>query len=241
MIGGFIISGNDAKTVLLRGIGPSLANAGLNNVLDDPVLELHGSNGALILQNDNWRDTQEAQIQNSGLQPSVDREAAIFATLQPGGYTGILTGKNQTTGVGLVEFYDLNQAANAQLRNLSTRGLVQNADNVMIGGFILGGNTGTTRVAIRGIGPSLTQSGLSGVLANPTLELHDGNGATLISNDNWGDDQGSAAALSANNLAPPNSLESGIFTTLTPGPYTVILAGKNGGTGIGLVEVYNLQ
>jgi hypothetical protein len=241
MIGGFIISGNDAKTVLLRGIGPSLANAGLSNVLDDPVLELHGSNGALILQNDNWRDTQETQIQNSGLQPSVDREAAIFATLQPGSYTGILTGKNQTTGVGLVELYDLNQAANAQLRNLSTRGLVQNADNVMIGGFILGANNGTTRVAIRGIGPSLSQSGLSGVLANPTLELHDGNGVTLLSNDNWGDDQASAAALSANNLALPNSLESGIFTTLTPGPYTVILAGKNGGTGIGLVEVYNLQ
>ena len=241
MIGGFIISGNDAKNVLLRGIGPSLANAGLNNVLDDPVLELHGSNGALILQNDDWRDSQETQIQNSGLPPSVDREAAIIATLQPGAYTGILTGKNQGTGVGLVEFYDLNQAANAQLRNLSTRGLVQSANNVMIGGFILGANTGTTRVAIRGIGPSLSQSGLSNVLANPTLELHDGNGATLVSNDNWGDDQASAASLTANGLALQNSLESGIFTVLAPGSYTAILSGKNGGTGIGLVEVYNLQ
>jgi hypothetical protein len=241
MIGGFIISGNDAKTVLLRGIGPSLANAGLSNVLDDPVLELHASNGALILQNDDWRDTQETQIQNSGLAPSVDREAAIIASLQPGAYTGILTGKNQTTGVGLLEFYDLNQANNSQLRNLSTRGLVQSANNVMIGGFILGANPGTTRVAIRGIGPSLSQSGLSNVLANPTLELHDGNGTTLVSNDNWGDDQASAAALTANGLALQNSLESGIFTTLSPGPYTAILAGKNGGTGIGLVEVYNLQ
>jgi hypothetical protein len=241
MIGGFIITGNDAKTVVLRGMGPSLANAGLTNVLDDPVLQLHGSNGALIMQNDNWRDTQEAQIQGTGLQPSIDREAAIIATLQPGAYTGILTGRDQTTGVGLVEFYDTNPAANSQLRNLSTRGLVQSANNVMIGGFILGGHTGTTRVAIRGIGPSLSQSGLSNLLANPTLELHDGNGATLISNDNWGDDQASAAALTANNLALQNSLESGIFTTLAPGPYTAILAGKNGGTGIGLVEVYNLQ
>jgi hypothetical protein len=241
MIGGFIITGNDAKTVLLRGMGPSLANVGLSNVLDDPVLQLHGSNGALILQNDDWRDTQESQIQSTGLQPSVDREAAIIATLQPGAYTGILTGRDQTTGVGLVEFYDINPAANAQLRNLSTRGLVQSANNVMIGGFILGGNTGTTRVAIRGIGPSLSQSGLSNLLANPTLELHDGNGATLISNDNWGDDQASAAALTANGLGLQNSLESGIFTTLAPGPYTAILAGKNGGTGIGLVEVYNLQ
>jgi hypothetical protein len=241
MIGGFIITGNDAKTVVLRGMGPSLANAGLSNVLADPVLELHGSNGAVILQNDNWRDTQEAQIQNSGFQPSDNREAVIIAALQPGAYTGILTGKDQTTGVGLVEFYDTSQAANAQLRNLSTRGLVQTANNVMIGGFILGGDTGGTRVAIRGIGPSLSQSGLSNVLANPTLELHDSNGTTLVSNDNWGDDAASAAALSANGLALQNSLESGIFTTLVPGAYTAILAGKNGGTGIGLVEVYNLQ
>jgi hypothetical protein len=241
MIGGFIINGNDDKTVVLRGIGPSLASAGLSNVLDDPVLELRGSNGALILQNDNWRDTQETQIQNSGLQPSDNREAVIIATLPPGAYTGILTGKDQTTGVGLVEFYDTNPAANSQLRNLSTRGLVQASNNVMIGGFILGGQTGTTRVAIRGIGPSLSQAGLSNVLANPTLELHDGNGATLVANDNWGDDQASAAALTANGLALSNSLESGIFTTLSPGAYTAILAGNNGGTGIGLVEVYNLQ
>jgi hypothetical protein len=241
MIGGFIISGTDAKTVLLRGMGPSLASAGLSNVLDDPVLELHGSNGALIVQNDNWRDTQETQIQNSGLPPSIDREAAIIATLQPGAYTGILRGKNQTTGIGLVEVYDTSPAANAQLRNLSTRGLVQTANNVMIGGFILGAHTGTSRVAIRGIGPSLTQSGLSNVLADPTLELHDGNGAVLVSNDNWQDDQASAAALAANGLSLPNNLESGIFLTLSPGPYTAILAGKNGGTGIGLVEVFNLQ
>jgi hypothetical protein len=241
MIGGFIITGNDAKTVVLRGMGPSLVNAGLGNFLADPVLELHGSNGAVIFQNDNWRDTQEAQIQSSGFQPSDDREAVIIATLQPGAYTGILTGKDQTTGVGLVEFYDTTQAANAQLRNLSTRGLVQTANNVMIGGFILGGHTGSTRVAIRGIGPSLSQSGLSNVLANPTLELHDSNGTTLVSNDNWGDDAASAAALSANGLALQNSLESGIFTNLVPGAYTAILAGKNGGTGIGLIEVYNLQ
>jgi hypothetical protein len=227
--------------VVLRGIGPSLAKAGLSNVLDDPVLELHGSNGALILQNDDWRATQETEIQNSGLQPSDNREAAIIASLPPGAYTGILSGKNQTTGVGLVEFYDTNQAANSQLRNLSTRGLVQTGNNVMIGGFILGGPTGSTRVAIRGIGPSLTQSGLNNVLANPTLELHDSNGAILVTNDNWGDDQASAAALTANGLALQNTLESGIFTTLAPGLYTAILAGNNGGTGIGLVEVYNLQ
>jgi hypothetical protein len=241
MIGGFIITGNNAKTVVLRGMGPSLAKAGLSNVLADPVLELHGSNGAVIVQNDNWRDTQEAQIRNSGFQPTDNREAVIIATLQPGAYTGILTGKNQATGVGLVEFYDFAQATDSQLGNLSTRGLVQTGNNVMIGGFILGRNTGSTRVAIRGIGPSLSQSGLSNVLADPTLELHDSSGAILVSNDNWGDDQASAAALSANNLALQNSLESGIFTTLVPGAFTAILAGKDGSTGIGLIEIYNLQ
>jgi hypothetical protein len=240
MIGGFIITGNDSKMVVLRGMGPSLANAGLSNFLADPVLELHGSNGAVIVQNNDWRDTQETQIQNSGFQPFDDRESVIIATLQPGAYTGILTGRNQTTGVGLVEFYDIAQTA-SRLGNLSTRGFVQSGNNVMIGGFILGGNIGSTRVAIRGIGPSLTQSGLSNVLANPTLELHNSNGTILVSNDNWGDDPTSAAALSANNLALPNSLESGIFTTLVPGAFTAILAGKNGGTGIGLIEVYNLQ
>jgi hypothetical protein len=241
MIGGFTITGNDAKTVVLRGMGPSLANVGLSDVLADPVLELHGANGAVIFQNDNWRDTQEGLIQGTNFQPSDDREAVIIATLQPGAYTAILTGKDQTTGVGLVEVYDNNQAASSQLANLSTRGFVQAGNNVMIGGFILGANTGSTRVAIRGIGPSLSQAGLSSVLADPTLELHDGYGTTLVSNDNWGDDSASAAALSANNLALQNNLESGIFTTLVPGAYTAILAGKNGGTGIGLVEVYNIQ
>jgi hypothetical protein len=165
----------------------------------------------------------------------------MIQTLQPGAYTVILTGQGQTTGVGLVEVYDNDQAADSQLANLSTRGFVQTGNNVMIGGFILGGDTGDTQVAIRGIGPSLTQSGLSNVLADPTLELHDSNGTTLVSNDNWQDDPASASQLAINGLALQNNLESGIFTVLPPGAFTAILAGKNGGTGIGLVEVYNLQ
>ena len=241
MIGGFTITGNDPKTVVLRGMGPSLANVGISDVLADPVLELHGANGAVIFQNDNWRDSQEAQIQGTNFQPSDNRESVIIATLQPGAYTAILTGKNQTTGVGLVEVYDNSQAADSQMANISTRGFVQAGSNVMIGGFILGGNTGSTRVAIRGRGPSLSQSGLGNLLADPTLELHDSYGATMVSNDNWGDDSASAAALSANGFALQNNLESGIFITLVPGAYTAILAGKNGETGIGLVEVYNIQ
>jgi hypothetical protein len=240
MIAGFIINGNAVKTVVLRGMGPSLASFGISDVLADPVLSLRGANGGQIFQNDNWRDSQAPSIQGTVYQPTDDRESVMILPMPPGAYTAILTGKDQTTGVGLVEVYDNNQSSDSQLANLSTRGSVQTGSNVMIGGFILGGNANNTRVAVRGIGPSLSQVGLSNVLADPTLELHNSNGATLSANDNWRDDPTSAAELSARGLAPHNDLESGIFAVLPPGAFTAILAGKNGGTGIGLVEVYNL-
>ena len=173
-----------------------------------------------------------------GLAPQDPNESGIVATLQPGAYTAIVAGKNQTSGIGLVEVYDADQAAASQLANISTRGFVQTGDNVMIGGFILDNGSASIAVAVRGIGPSLGQFGLSNVLADPTLELRDGNGALLIANDNWQDDSASAAQLSANGLAPQDPLESGIFTTLPPGLFSAILAGKDGGIGLGLVEVY---
>jgi hypothetical protein len=244
MIGGFIITGNASKPVILRGMGPSLVNSGVPaaNVLKDPVLELHGPNGSLITRNDNWKESaQRTQIEGTLFQPNDDRESVIFATLQPGAYTAILTGSGQTTGVGLVEIYDNNQATDSTLANISTRGFVQTADNVMIGGFTLGGNNKPSRVAVRGLGPSLAQFGLSNVLADPTLALHDANGTVMISNDNWTDDPETAKQLSANGLAPQDPHESGIFASLPPGEFTVILDGKNGGVGIGLAEIYNLK
>ena len=140
-----------------------------------------------------------------------------------------------------MEIYDANTAQTSQLGNISTRGFVRTGSNVMIGGFILGGNSDNTRVAVRGLGPSLSQSGLTNVLADPTLELRNSNGVLLIPNDNWQDDPVSAAQLTANGLAPTDPKESGIFTTLALGAYTAILAGKNGGIGVGLVEVYNVH
>jgi glucose/arabinose dehydrogenase len=241
MIGGLIVTGSVAKPLLLRGIGPSLVGAGVppNQVLLDPVLELHGSTG-LLSQNDNWKDSPfRSEFEGTPLQPTDDREAVVVATVQPGAYTVVLSGKNQTTGVGLVEAYDTDQAVNSTLGNISTRGFVQTQDNVMIGGFILGG-TGQAQVAVRGIGPSLSQFGLSNVLADPTLELRNGNGTILISNDDWTDDLASAALLIARGLAPQDLKESGIYTLLQPGQFTAILAGKNGGIGVGLVEVYNI-
>ena len=238
LIGGFIITGNDPKEVILRAIGPSLAAFGISDPLADPVLELHGSDGSLITMNDNWKDTQQSEIEASGFQPQNDLESAIIATLDPGTYTAIVSGKNDTTGVGLVEAYDLDAAADSQLANISTRGFVETDANVMIGGFILGGAAGNANVLIRALGPSLTPLGVTGALADPTLELHDGNGDIIRSDDNWKDSQQSE--IEATKLQPGNDLESAIFETLAPGAYTSIVAGKDGLTGVALVEVYRL-
>jgi hypothetical protein len=240
-IGGFIITGNTSKKIVVRGLGPSLTRFNLSGVLLDPVLELRQADGSLILLTDNWKDNQRVQIEGSVYQPTDDRESVIVATLQPAAYTATLSGKGQTTGIGTVEIYDNDEEADSQLANISTRGFVQTGDSVMIGGFMLGLGTSNVQVAVRGLGPSLSQFGLSNLLADPTLELHDSNGATLASNDDWQSDPVSAGQLTANGLALQNSKESGIFTSLPPGAFTAILAGKNGGVGIGLVEIYNLH
>jgi hypothetical protein len=229
-IGGFIITGTAPKNVLIRALGPSIGSGGLA----DPVLELHGPAGFVTIINDNWRDATVLPP----LPPPSDLESAIDVTLNPGAYTAIVRGKNNASGLALVEVYDLDQAA-SKLSNISTRAFVSTGANIMIAGFILGGNSGNDNVIVRGIGPSLTQFGVPNALANPTLELRDGNGALIRANDNWQDDSAQAAIITAAGLAPANNLESGIAATLPPGLYTSLLSGLNNGTGIGLVEVYD--
>ena len=240
-IGGFIITGSAPKHVLLRAIGPSLTQFGVPDALPDPVLELHGPGAFVTIINDNWRDdpAQEAAIQGTGIPPTNDLESAIDTTLNPGAYTGVVRGKNNTSGVALIEAYDLSQAVLAKLANISTRAFVSTGDNIVIAGFLLGGQNGGDRIVVRGIGPSLTAFGVSNALADPTLELRDGNGTLLVANNNWQDNPAQAAELTAAGLAPANQLESGIATTLPPGLYTALLAGLNNGTGVGLVEVYD--
>ena len=233
-IGGFIITGSAPKRVILRAIGPSLP---VSDALADPVMELHGPAGFTTIINDNWKDTQEAEIIATGFAPTNNLESAIVVTLNPGPYTAIVLGKNNTSGVALVEVYDLNQAAASKLANISTRAFVSTGSDIVIAGFILGGGTGNDNVIVRGIGPSLP---VPNAFANPTLELRDSNGALIRSDDNWQDDPTQAALIMAAGLAPTNPLESGIFANLAPGPYTALLAGLNNGTGVGLVEVYDL-
>ena len=256
MIGGFIIQGTERKTVIIRAIGPELTQFGVPNVLVNPTLELHDGTGTLIASNDNWQTTiiggiimrsQVQQIINSGHAPMDPRESAIIASLPAGNYTAIVRGVSNTRGVALAEVYDLNPSSDSKLDNLSTRSFVQINDNVMIGGFILAGNR-PKRVIIRAIGPELTQFGVPNVLADPTLELHNGAGAVIASNDNWQTtiiggiithDQ--VQEILNSGRAPTDPRESAIIANLPAGNYTAIVRGVSNTTGVALVEVYDLQ
>jgi hypothetical protein len=238
-IGGFIITGTAPKHVLLRVIGPSLTGVGLADALANPMLELHGPGDFVTMTNDNWRDTQEAAIQATGIPPTDNLESAIDATLAPGAYTAIVRGNGDTSGVALVEVYDLNPAADSKLANISTRAFVSTGDNIVIAGFMLGSNSGDDRIVVRGIGPSLALVGVPDALANPNLELRDPNGALLIANNDWQDNSAQAAELTAAGLALVSPSESGIAAALAPGLYTALLTGLNNSTGVGVVEVYD--
>jgi hypothetical protein len=235
LIGGFIVTGTEAKKVIIRGIGPSLAGV-LQGTLADPVLQLF-SGSTVLASNDDWKENQAA-VEATTIPPSNDLESAIVATLNPGAYTAILSGKNGGQGVGVVEVYDLSTRSQSELANIATRGFVDSGDNVMIGGFIVGVNaeSGLTRVIVRGNGPSLP---VNGALQDPTLELHDGSGTLLASNDNWKESQ--EQEIRFTQIPPSNDLESAIVRSLPPGNYTAILRGKNNGVGIGLIEVYKLN
>ena len=236
LIAGFIVTGSQPKKVIVRGIGPTLPV--LAN-LTDPVLELHDSSGAVTSAADNWRDTQEAELKATTIPPRNDYESAIVKVLAPGAYTAILSGRGDTTGVGLVEVYDLDENVDSKLANIATRGFVDKGDSVLIGGAIVVGS-GTTTVLFRAIGPSLRPVGVPNALDDPTLELHDGQGAIIATNDNW-QDSPDAAAIQATTIAPSNPLESAILRQLSAGAYTAIVRGKNSGVGVGLIEAYQIN
>ena len=245
-IAGFIVSGGSgtSKTFLIRGIGPSLSQYGLNGVLQDPMLELHGNSGGTFAINNNWKDSQRTQILSTGLAPMDDREAAIYVTLAAAGsYTAVMRGNNNRTGIGLIEVYDVGTGGDLNLVNISTRGVVGDGDNVMIGGIIIrapsGSATAGLKILARGIGPTLAGFGISNPLPDPVLGLYNANGTAIQSNDNWKNTQ--QADIEITGLAPPDTRESAIVATLAPGKYTAVLSGKNGATGVGLVEVYTVE
>jgi hypothetical protein len=243
LIGGFIITGTTSKKVMIRGLGPSLNGVGV--ILSDPTLELHHGD-TTVATNDNWKtddktqQSQEAVINSTTIPPINDLESAIVTTLDPGAYTAILASKSGDPGVGVMEVYDLDQTGRPRLGNISTRGFVDSGDNAMIGGFIIGPADGAAAtVVVRAIGPSLATFGINGALQDPTLELHDGNGATIAFNDNWQDDPSQSSIPPS--LKPGDPRESALFRVLASGDYTAVVRGAGDSTGVGLVEVYNIQ
>ena len=242
-IAGFIVRGGPNKRVMIRAIGPSLAVHGISNALADPVLELYNSAGDLIATNDNWRENaNEQEIIDTGIKPISEKESVILMRLPTDetgvAYTAVLRGANATTGVGLVELYDLDRGLGPNILNISSRGRVDLGNKVLIGGFIL---KGSNQVIVRAIGPSLGQAHISDALSDPTLDLRDGNGTRLAFNDNWGENAAQAALVRATGIPPNSSFESAIVANLPAGAYTAIVAGKGGGTGTGLVEIYSLN
>jgi hypothetical protein len=237
-IAGFIVIGNAAKQVVMRGLGPSLATVGVQGALSDPALELYDASGNLLATNNDWQQTQAQALRDANLAPSNDLESAILATLAPGAYTAILRGNGNATGIGLVEVYDLQSSASSKLANMSTRGLVGSGQNAMIGGTIVTGPD-AARVLFRALGPSLAAAGISNPVGDPQLDLFDSNGARISSNNNWKDAQQSAITNAG--LAPANDLESAIIADLVPGNYTAVVNSVNGAAGVALVEAYHLQ
>ncbi len=239
LIGGFIIQGDKRKKVLLRGLGPSLGATGVAGALQDPRMTLLDATGAVIEINDNWQDSPEIDdIMASTIPPTDPRESAIVAQLDPGSYTVIVEGVKGTTGIGLVENYTLDTYYGSRAANISTRGLVGTDDNALIGGFIVRGNT-TKEVIVRALGPSLAGSTSSAVLANPLVELRDGEGQLVATNDDW-QNSDQAADIQASGIPPSDARESALITTLGPGNYTAVVRGADGGQGIGLVEIYDV-
>jgi uncharacterized repeat protein (TIGR03803 family) len=242
LIGGFIITGTDPKKIIIRGIGPSLSGVGA--VLQNPTLELHQGSTTLAV-NDDWKEHQ-SEVEATTIPPTNDFESAIVTTLNPGAYTAILAGKDNGTGVGVVEIYDLAPAANSKLANISTRGFVDSGSNVMIGGLIVDGGTfgGFARVILRAIGPSLAAAGIQGALLDPSMELHDASGAIVASNDNWKtrpDGSSQQGEIEATSIPPSNDAESALVQSLPPGNYTAIVRGAGNTSGIAVVEAYTLQ
>ena len=241
LIGGFIIKGSESKTLVLRAIGPSLTQAGMTNVLADPVLELHNSAGGIVTSNDDWHEGAKAsQIQQIGLAPSAPQESAILVTLPPGNYTAVLSGYRNSSGNALVEAYEVDSTS-TRMVNISTRGRVGTVGEPMIGGLISQGGK-SKKVIIRALGPSLGtgSNAVAGVLADPVLELRDGSGNLVAVNDDWGRSS-QVSDIVASTIPPVNALESAIVATLGAGNYTAIVRGADGTSGVALVEVFDLD
>jgi hypothetical protein len=250
LIQGFIVQGpvGSTKKIMVRALGSFLTQFGITDALANPALEIRDGNNIVVATNNDWKTTQlgglitgdqSGEISSSGLAPSDDLESAIIANLLPGNYTAVVRGTDNTTGTGIVDAYDMNAGSPARLANIATRGFIQPGDQLMIAGFII--QNGSVRAAIRAIGPSLTQFGITNALPDTTLEVRDQNGGLLLDNDNWKSNAAQKQELESNNLQPSHDLEAALIMSIPTGQYTAQVRGKGQASGIGVVEVYFLQ
>jgi hypothetical protein len=256
MIAGLVIGQGSPETVLIRAIGPTLSTLNVSGALQAPQLSLFDSKGNEIQFNQGWNSvggTATAAIMSQAgafALPAGSADSALVATLPAGSYTAQVAGANGTTGIALLEVYEVGATSSTgRLVNLSTRGQVGTSGSIMIPGFTISAGSGTRTLLIRGAGPSLTALGVAGALADPTLSVVTSAGATIASNDNWGTAVGpgpDAAELSAIFTEAgafsfaSGSLDSAVVVTVSPGAYTVLVSGNAGTTGVGLVEVYDI-
>ena len=239
LIGGFIVSGSQPKKLILRAIGPSLAATGMTGTMSDPTLELYASDGRKIAENDDWQSSAQApQVAATGIAPTAQKESALIAIVPAGSYTAVVRGSGNMQGIAIVEAYELDDNS-SRLVNISTRGRIGTGERALIGGLIITGSD-QKLVIIRALGPSLREGGISGALANPTLELHDGSGNLIIANDDWASGS-QASEITATGVPPREALESAVIARLAPGTYTAVVQGANDTTGVGLVEVFDLD
>jgi uncharacterized delta-60 repeat protein len=247
LIQGFIVQGpaGSTKKVMVRVLGPFLAQFGMADALANPTLEIHDATNATVATNNDWKVTQieglitgdqSAEISASQLAPDDDLESAIIANLPPGNYTAVVRGLGNTTGTGIVDVYDISAGSPARLVNVATRGLIQPGDKLMIAGFII--HNAPVKAVIRAIGPSLITFGITNALPDTTLQLRDENGGIVLENDNWRTNEQQAQELQNIGLQPSNDLEAALIATIPPGQYTAQVRGKDEATGIGVVEIY---
>jgi len=240
LIGGLIITGTESKLVALRVLGPSLSGSGIVGAVGNPSLTVYDSTGQVVATNDDWAtDPASAGLIAVGLAPSDPLEAATQQSLAPGAYTVIARSQDGTSGVGLVEAYDVSPTSNSKLGNLSTRGFVGLGEDALIGGFIVG-DVANSPLIVRAMGPSLAGLGTSDALDDPSLTIYDGNGTAIAANDDW-EDGAHKLEVQNNGLAPVDASESALSLFLPPGEYSAIVDSANSGTGVGLVEVYALE
>jgi hypothetical protein len=255
MIAGFVVGGSGSKTVLIRAVGPSLTgldpvNLAAGVVLADPVLQLTKPDGTQLLSNDDWGGDPAiaAAAADAGAFPlqAGSKDAAMIATLPPGPYTALVSGKGGASGVALIEVYDLDTSAASRLVNISTRVQVRTGVQSLIAGFVVAGS-GPRDVLIRAVGPSLTALDPANlpagvVLPDPQLALQTPGGTVISSNDDWNSTDGEAIAAAASAVGAfplgASSKDSAILASLGAGPYTPVVTDKTGATGIALVEIY---